>query len=354
MEGNNVRRELAPDILKLIAAFAVILIHVSGQGVLSYATDTFGWYSCTLWDSLARFAVPVFFMCTGALMLSPARTLTPGRIWKHYFLRVLGILMFWAWAYYVVTVVGQRVLYGWWEEHWLLNSVLETLRFNHHLHLYYLQMLLLFYAVLPVLRVFVRGASDRDLEYAVGLWGVLGILMPLLVRYPPFKWLGGVTGFYVINMAWSACGYALLGWLMSAREPQRRYLSVYLLTFAAGLLFTFCGTVAATKLSGSVNTDFMEGMSPGPCAMAVGLFGAVRCACAGRESTPRIAVLVKASFCVYLIHHFFIMAFRAVGFDVMLFAPILEIPAEAAVVALLSLGGWWVLSRIPFVRDHLI
>ena len=58
-------------------------------------------YKRQLWDCLARFAVPVFFMCTGALMLPPERRLTGRDIFRRYFLRVLVILLVWAWLYYV-------------------------------------------------------------------------------------------------------------------------------------------------------------------------------------------------------------------------------------------------------------
>lgn len=347
-------RELAPDLLKLLACVGVVVIHISGQGVTSYALGSGGWYACVFWDSLARFAVPVFFMCTGALMLPPSRELTVGRIYKKYFLRVLVIAMFWAWAYYVFTVAGTYVLSGWHEENWFLKSIVETLRLNHHLHLYYLQILLLVYALLPALRVFTRQATDGELRYACAVWLALGIALPLLVRYPPFSWLGGLVGQYSLNMCWSAPGYALAGYYLSTLNAERGERRKYLLLLLAGFGLTFGGTAAASVLSGAVDMNFMEGMSPGPCAMAVGLFGYVRCVSAGGRTSPRLARLVKASFAVYLIHHGFIMVFRQLGIDVHLFAPILEIPLETAAVLALSLAGWWVLDKIPFVKDHLI
>ncbi len=342
------------DILKLISCLGVIVIHVSGQGVVQFSSDSFEWLSCTLWDSLARFAVPVFFMCTGALMLRPERELTVRTIYKKYFLRILWILLFWAWAYYIFTVLGQYVMMGWYEPHGFLNSIRETLRFNHHLHLYYLQILLLVYAVLPILRVFTRASTEKEQNYAVLIWLILGIALPLLRKYYPMKWFGGMIGDYAINMTWSAIGYALLGWIMNTRPIKPSSLPKYWLAFAAGLVITCGGTVLFSRLSQSVNLDFMEGMSPGPALMSIGIFGAVRIHASGKSSTPRLYRLVKASFCVYLIHHFFIMVFRYVGFDVTLFAPILEIPVETAVVFVLSLAGWWVLDKIPFVNKHLI
>lgn len=354
MYDAKIRRSAAPDIMKLIACVGVIIVHVSSQGVSEYALSSFGWFSSTFWDSIARFAVPVFFLCTGMLMLDPGKDLSVKKLYKKYFLRVLWILLFWAWAYYVFTIVGQYVLTGWWEPGGFLNSILQTLRFNHHLHLYYLQMLLLVYAFLPLLRVFVRSADEKELNYAVLIWFALGIALPLLRKYDPFRWFGGMMGFYEINMAYSAIGYTLTGWVMGSRPVKREHLRRYLSIFVCGAILAFGGTVAASLISGAVDTNFMEGMSPGPALMAIGLFGTVRILAEGKESTERLGTLTKASFCVYLIHHFFVMIFRYIGFDVFLFSPIVEIPFETAVVFTLSLGGWWILSRIPFVKDHLI
>lgn len=254
-------RELAPDVVKLAACAGVIVIHTSGYGLKLFEIGSFSWLSCTLWDCLARFAVPVFFMCTGALMLSPERRLTGRDIFRRYFLRVLVILLVWAWLYYVYGVFGAYLFTGWLEPGWLLNSVVRTLRFDHHLHLYYLQILLLLYAALPPLRALVRGATDRELDWAVFLWAVLGICWPLLRLWPPLAWLGGITPQYPLNMCWAALGYALLGHVMSSREPGPLWR--YGAALALGLAVTIGGTVFMSLRNGAVFEAFMEGMSPG-------------------------------------------------------------------------------------------
>lgn len=347
-------RALAPDVIKLAACAGVIVIHTSGYGLSLFETGSFEWLSCTFWDCLARFAVPVFFMCTGALMLAPERRLTGRDIFRRYFLRVLVILLVWAWLYYVYNVAGTYLFTGRLEPGWLWNSVRETLRFNHHLHLYYLQILLLLYAALPVLRALVRGATERELDWAVFLWAVLGICWPLFRLWPPLAWLGGITAQYPLNMCWSAMGYALLGYVMSSRPARRERLGRYIAALALGFAVTFGGTVFMSIRNGAVFEAFMEGMSPGPALMAYGLFGAARCVFDGRESTPRLARLVKASFCVYLAHHAFVMAFRQLGFDLTVMPPLLAVPVQGAAVFALSLAAWWVLSKIPFVNRHLI
>lgn len=348
------RRELAPDVVKLLACVGVITIHCSGYGLRLFEPGSFDWLSCAFWDSLARFAVPVFFMCTGALMLPPERRLTGRDIFRRYFLRVLIILLVWAWLYFIYNAVGMYIFTGDISPSFLLDSVVQTLRFNHHMHLYYLQILLLLYALLPVMRAFVRGAGEGELDWAIFLWALLGICWPLLRNWPPLSWLGGITPQYALNMCWAAPGYALLGHVMYSRPARPERLRLYIAAAVLGFALTFGGTVAYSLYLGQLSEAFMEGMSPGPALMACGIFGAARCLARDRTSGPRLALLVRASFCIYLSHHAFVMALRQLELGVTLLPAALAVPLDVAVVFVLSLGAWRLLSWIPFVNKHLI
>lgn len=350
----EMKHELAPDAIKLLACVGVIVIHCSGYGLKLFEVGSFNWISCAAWDVLARFAVPVFFMCTGALMLSPERKLTGRDIFRRYFLRILIILLVWAWLYFIYNAVGTYIFTGVLQPDFLIDSVVQTLRFNHHFHLYYLQILLLLYALLPVLRALVRGADEKELNWAIFIWAVLGIIWPLAKLRPPLSLLGGITNQYPLNMSWAAMGYALLGHVMYSRQPRPELLRRYVCCFALGFAFSFLGTLLLSQERGELVEVFMEGMSPGPALMAYGVFGAARCLFSGRVSSPRTAVLVKASFCIYLAHHAFVMAIRQLGLGLTLMPAVIAVPVDTAVAFALSLGVWWLLSKIPFVNRHLI
>ncbi len=352
--SSSKNRDIATDVIKLIACVGVVVIHMSAYGLDIFAVGSSEWLASAFWDSLARFAVPVFFMCTGALMLKPEKQLGILQIYKNYFLRILGILLFWSWLYYIFTVLGTWYLTGWHEEWFFLKSIWNTLRFSHFFHLYYLQILLLLYAALPILRVFTRAAGESEKRYAVVLWLMLGIALPLLRKYPPLSDLGGLWNQAEINMSWSALGYALLGHVLYSREASRRDLKCFVLAFCSGFAIAFGGTIIASITRGTTVLDFMEGMSPGPALMATGLFGAVRCLCIGKGGKPVISRLVNASLCVYLIHYFFVMIIRQLGLGLELMHPILAVPVDTAVIIASSLACWFVLSKIPFVNKYLI
>ena len=61
------------DYLRILAMFAVMLLHVASQFWYTTPTNTTEWQVCNIYDSLARFGVPIFVMISGALFLGKKR-----------------------------------------------------------------------------------------------------------------------------------------------------------------------------------------------------------------------------------------------------------------------------------------
>lgn len=81
------------DVLRVVASFAIVLLHVSA----SYwsVVDVYGrdFQVMTVYNSFTRFAVPVFFMLSGLFLVTPEReNVTVGR-------RVLKlVILFYVWS----------------------------------------------------------------------------------------------------------------------------------------------------------------------------------------------------------------------------------------------------------------
>ena len=93
------RRNVPVDAAKTAAIFGTLLIHASAAGGFAGAPGSFGWTSALFWNSLLRCAVPVFFLCSGALLLPPEKDITIRKVWTKYISRILAALFFWAAAY---------------------------------------------------------------------------------------------------------------------------------------------------------------------------------------------------------------------------------------------------------------
>ena len=60
------------DTIRVCGLIAVMLIHICGFGRRpALAEDAAGWWICNLLSALSQWAVPVFVMLSGALLLNP-------------------------------------------------------------------------------------------------------------------------------------------------------------------------------------------------------------------------------------------------------------------------------------------
>lgn len=344
MQGNIVRRDVSIDFIKTLAIFGVVMIHTSTAGY-QMPLGSFEWLSSIFWGSVTRGSVPLFLMCSGALMLDPARELPLKRLFGKNILRLFTAMLVWALFYkcYFMWATGTFTLDGLWQ------SIKEVLIFRQESHLYYLQIALLFYVLLPVVRVFVRHAEKRQAEYALAVWFAVGILYPTVRPFWPFRLLGGIPAQWLLNMAYASVGYGLLGWYIKRYPlPKRAGWGMFL----AGAAFTFGATWLMSLRRGALYTGFLEGMTIGPALLAAGLF---TLGVQGPVPLPRACgFMSKASFCVYLVHICVKDRFTRAGLAVSLGPSLLTIPLLVACNVAVCCVVYLVLSRAPWVRKYLV
>lgn len=345
MEG--FKRNPGLDVARALAICMVMLIHASGPALSALAPGERGWWAALLWSGPARMAVPLFFLCSGALMLG--REVSPKRLLTHNLPRILAAMFFWAFVYR---------LYDLWEAGGLSptgagDALKRTLLFQHEFHFYYLHILLVVYAFLPALRVFVRSATRREMEYLLGVWFAVGILCPVLPVLWPLSLVPPIQSWWTLGLAFSSVGYALLGHYLrkfGPSIPTRRYWAA----LALGAIVTVGCTAFFSLKNGALHELFLGGNTPGACLMAFGLFGL----CVSKKSWPRPAAaagrLAQAAFCIYLVHILFQRLFARFGLGGVMEPCALTIPG----MALLLLGTgylvWELLHRVPICKKYLV
>lgn len=128
-------RDPSLDVVRSLAIVLVLVIHTAGTG-LSTVPGSPDFWGALVWGAPARPAVPLFFMCTGALML--CRDIPPRRLFGHNLLRIVCAMLAWAFAYRLAALLSHGLtLAGLWE------AVKGTLLLQHEFHFYYLHILLL-------------------------------------------------------------------------------------------------------------------------------------------------------------------------------------------------------------------
>lgn len=338
------------DLLKTIAIFGVIVIHTCSGGY-SNPIPSFDWISSVFWGSIVRASVPIFFMCSGVLLLTPHKELSLKKLYTKNLLKIVVAMFVWALAYkgYHLFVSGTLTLSA------CYQALKEVLLFKHEFHLYYLHILILVYVFLPITRVFVKNASQKELKYALAVWFLLGIIYPTVKTFWPFNLLTGIPAQWLMNMTYAAIGYGVLGYYLSCYPPLR-FPKREIAFCAAGFISVFGLTVFMSIKSGGLYQKFLEGMSVGVALLAAGLLGLCQNIRLKRngKALKIVTEISKASFCIYLVHVLVIDFFNFLNISVNLLPSLISIPLLSCLNLVLSYCCYYILSKIPIINRWIV
>lgn len=95
------KRNINIDFLKTLAVIAVVMTHVIGD-MLEFQVGSSTWIYGVIINTLVKYCVPVFIMCTGALMLGE-KEISVKKIYTKYIPRFIVALVFWDSCYKIMN-----------------------------------------------------------------------------------------------------------------------------------------------------------------------------------------------------------------------------------------------------------
>lgn len=336
------------DLTKCMATCAVLLIHCSANRYQLFTVGSLDWLTVLFWNGACKWAVPVFLMCSGALMNDPQRELPLNRLFSRYLLRLVASLSVWAALYECLRILILRGSAPLSELLWAAGKNWFT--GNTYYHLYYFYFAIGLYLALPLTRLITRWASKQELRYLLLLWLFFGSVLPCLQYFLPFRLTGPSLLRFILSPVFASAGLGLLGWYLH-QKPAGRLLPSLLL-FLAGFAALFFFTWQHSDAEKNLNIILLDGFSPAAILMGVAVFRIAQTLAEGRSLPSFISFLSRGSFCVYLIHPFFQLVTRERFWEAL--PPLWGTPFQAALLLVLSLAAYWVLRKIPLVSRWLI
>jgi len=346
------QRAIFLDVIRCCAVIMVVLFHVAYPPVMNQF-GTLGptqWWIANTLDTFSRPNVPLLVLLSGALLLSPQKTESASLFFRKRARRVLIPLLGWA-VLYSLWRVGVRK-----EPLTLLRALEDLLTGNVYSHLWFLYMILGLYLVTPILRIYVRNASSRNLWYFVGVWFVVTGILPTI--YKLFNLTIGIPAF----VATTYVGYFVAGQLLrnlTVPKSLRRLLPVLILSLTA---LAAWASYASTIASGRREVDeyFATVWSPIIIIMTFCVFLFLKELPHERlqERMPIVYQAIRrfSSAClgVYLVH---VMVFETLGMGLLGFTlnsmtlpPIIGIPVITMVIVIVSFVIVSFIQRIPLLR----
>ncbi|WP_391088572.1 acyltransferase family protein [Vibrio sp. NH-UV-68] len=192
------------DVLRCVAAIAVIAIHVLAPYRQMLGDIPFDqWATAVGVNSVTRWAVPVFILISGALMLSDRRPFNA----QYYLKRRLGkvLVPFLLWSAFYALLSGLTIQ-GY--DFGVTEQVLRDSPWHAtYYHLGFFYYFIPLYLLIPFFQFVVRQHGDNALYAYVAIWLVTTLL-----------YLLGIDGVWS-NQLWLYSGYLPLGYLLYQRVP---------------------------------------------------------------------------------------------------------------------------------------
>jgi len=332
MSSTSLNRLRWADLVRALGAFLVVWAHVEYHGAGgSLIRDAY--------YALTRAAVPLFFMASGYFLLGKQESL--GAFFRKRALKVFIPFVVWS------------VIYLLWKREALDESFLtlvktyafKIIRGPREAHLWFFYELFGLYLFVPVLRVYLQKAEEKDLRYFLAAWLILVPGMITLQTFTPVKigftyyFLGGYIGYFLF-------GY----W--AGQEPRLHKPAAWSL-FALGWALTLAG-MQLNRIYGLKTQYFEDYLSLNVVLMAGAFFLALKDAPVSDTLYRLVEPLSRASFGIYLAHvlvmgalfqHTPLSALTSIGANLYMM-PLLALIGFAATFALT-----WTLQKIPLLKN---
>lgn len=108
---NSKNRIVYADLLRIIATFAVIVLHVSASKWYEAPIREYNWQMFNIYDSLVRWSVPVFVMISGMFFLNPNKEIDFKKLFYKYILRIVLTIIFWGLFYQFSEIFAKFILH---------------------------------------------------------------------------------------------------------------------------------------------------------------------------------------------------------------------------------------------------
>ena len=355
-EHSASKRVIYFDILRVVAIFFVVAVHLSAQHWLDVDVSSRAWFAFNLYCTTGKWSVPIFVMISGALFLG--RDTPICTILKKNVLRMVYVFVFWSGCYALISLIFR---------HSPPFDVFSQFITGHY-HLWFLYMIVGLYLLIPLLRPIVQ--SETLTRYFLLLSLVFTFLLPQLALFCTFvsprisTLISTVIMFTYCYFPLGFTVYFVGGYYLSRRDFSRREEAVLYSVGILAFLFSIFAPVVHAKAQGAPSAVFYNYDSLNVLLTSVPIFVFAKQhlnLSSSREGGDRqskalafIRKLSKYSFGVYLVHPMVIELLQHFGIDTFSCNAFFSVPLLAIFVFAASTAISALLNCVPIINKHFV
>jgi surface polysaccharide O-acyltransferase-like enzyme len=338
------KRIIVFDVMRVVAAFAVVWQHVGGQG-WNESFPSLEWEIRNLYVSIAQWSVPLFIMISGALFLAPEKQLIIRRLYGKNILRIVYVFLFWSLIYMIYTEgfdIDFKV------------AVVSILKGPPHF--WFLKIMIGLYIMIPILKSVVP--NRQAFRYLVIFSIVATFVIPeLILRVGLYnmQWMD------ILNEYYDGFGIAPLGFLSYFvlgyylySYPTRKCVkyTIYVLALVS-LIGSILLTHFCSHYLGWSFGFFYDDMRPFVMIQACAIFIFIKDYGTSISPIARhgIVCLSNCSLGIFLVHPIFLrMLNDFFAFNTSTYNPLFFIPIFVFIVFTISFFMVRIISYIPYLN----
>lgn len=339
-------------LLRIIATLAVIFLHTNNtlsNNIESFACTKIQYIFFSTCNYLMNWAVPIFLMITGILLLDTFRIITPKMCIKKYVKKILLILFIFGIPFSMLEIfMNTRMI----TVFMIKEAFINVLNGDSWGHLWYLYTLIGIYLIFPLLKEFVTNCNRKTLKYILIVLFIFNFCIPWVnqlfkceiafsVPITSFSVFYVLTGKYLVD--------EIPGWLKNKKCN------------VVGFIILISINIIINIVTYPNGGDFLGYDSPVIAIMAIIVFVTIRMELkAGNCNTNKWLLSVdklwkidRLCFMVYLIHPLFInFIYKFLGFTPLLFEKLYMVMSIVffLIFVMLSFTASWIMSLIKPIR----
>ncbi len=319
------------DILRVLATFAVIILHcVWYYCDMYWKIRIFDWLFANWVDSRLRFAVPVFVMLSWMLLLWSEKWFNL----KRRSLRLIIPLITWS-IIYILTYKFYNPDLN------IFRNIIKIVTWPISEHLWFPYMLMWLYVITPIIKPFL--SSQKNIFYVLGLWLIFSLILPII------KTLTGIWFWINIELFVGYIWYYVLWYYIHNYKTIFDKKSVSITLILIWYLTTFFGTYLLSKHNSNLNLWFYWNFSPNVIIISISIFALIKNTVnlISTKSDKIVSKISEISYWIYLSHVLFItMLFKIFS----LVNPIADMFVKSIIVIFITLILNYILSKIKYVK----
>lgn len=186
---DTMKKNVQFEYMRAIAIIGVVTIHTFNSAIIYFGKAATN-LTLVLYDAVLNmmwYAVPCFFMLSGALLLNQEKEITVSKLVKKYILRMVLILLCFGTVFSLMEIIFTTKSIQCVD---VFTAIINVIQGNTWAHMWYLYALLGIYALMPIYKLIANIASDKELKVILFMLFVFTSILPTL------RVFGIETGFY--------------------------------------------------------------------------------------------------------------------------------------------------------------